>query len=228
MDHRGLLTGLAAAALVSAAVGAAGLAQRYMASTGNYALWEAAGFALVLFPAFGLLGRRYDRLKRRADRDSLTGLWNRSFAHRCIVGLLKQAAARRKRLAVMLIDLNDFKLINDGLGHAEGDRAISLAAAALEDAAVRGEIVCRWGGDEFLLLCPYADRQEADALKRAIDERMESLSLHSGFVLSASCGYAFYPDDGTTLAELSSSADRRLYDSKRQAKLQPKPRRLEA
>lgn len=228
MDNRGLLTGLAAAALVSAAVGAAGLAQRYMASAGHYALWEAAGFALVLFPAFGFLGRRYDRLKQRADRDSLTGLWNRGFAHRCIVGLLKQAEARRKRLAVMLIDLNDFKLINDGLGHAEGDRAISMAAGALEESAVRGEIVCRWGGDEFLLLCPYADRQEAECLKRAIDERMEGLSLHSGLRLSASCGYAFYPEDGTTLAELSAAADRRLYDSKRLAKLQSEPRRLEA
>ncbi|MDI4647560.1 GGDEF domain-containing protein [Cohnella hashimotonis] len=228
MDNRGLLTGLAAAALVSAAVGAAGLAHRYMASTGHYALWEAAGFALVLFPAFGLLGRRYDRLKQRADRDSLTGLWNRGFAHRCIVGLLKQAEARRKRLAVMLIDLNDFKLINDGLGHAEGDRAISMAAGALEESAVRGEIVCRWGGDEFLLLCPYADRQEAECLKRAIDERMEGLSLHSGLRLSASCGYAFYPEDGTTLAELSAAADRRLYDSKHLAKLQSEPHRLEA
>lgn len=228
MGNRGLMTGLAAAALVSTAVGLTGLAQRYMASNGNYALWEAAGFALVLFPVFGMLGRQYDRLKRRADRDGLTGLWNRSFAHRCVVGLLKQAAARRKRLAVMLIDLNDFKLINDELGHAEGDRAISMAAAALEASAARGEIVCRWGGDEFLLLCPYADRQEAEALKRAIDERMEHLSLHSGYRMSASCGYAFFPEDGTTLAELSLAADRRLYDSKRQAKCPPEPRRLEA
>lgn len=228
MGNRGLMTGLAAAALVSTAVGLAGLAQRYMASDGNYALWAAAGFALVLFPVFGMLGRQYDRLKRRADRDVLTGLWNRSFAHRCVVGLLKQASARRKRLAVMLIDLNDFKLINDEFGHAEGDKAISMAAAALEASAKRGEIVCRWGGDEFLLLCPYADRQEAEALKRAIDERMEHLSLHSGYRMSASCGYAFFPEDGKTLAELSLAADRRLYDCKRQAKCPPEPRRLEA
>lgn len=228
MDDRGLRTGLAAAAIISAAVGAAGLAERYFASAGNYALWEAAGFALVLFPVFGMLGRRYDRLKRQADRDSLTGLWNRSFAHRCMLGLLKQAAARRKRLAVMLIDLNDFKLINDTFGHAEGDRAIALAASALEVSAARGEIVCRWGGDEFLLLCPYAERHEADAMKRAIDERMESLALKSGYRMSASCGYAFYPEDGTTLAQLAEEADRRLYESKRLAKPQPEPRKLEA
>ncbi|CAI6080362.1 GGDEF domain-containing protein [Cohnella sp. JJ-181] len=228
MNNRGVMTGLAAAALVSGAVGAAGWAERYLAFAGRYAWWEAVGFALVLFPAFALIGRRYDRLKQRADRDGLTGLWNRSFACDCVVGLLKQAAARRKRLAVMLIDLNDFKLINDGLGHAEGDRAIAMAAAALASSAERGEIVCRWGGDEFLLLCPYAERHEAESLKRAIDGRMEGLSLHGGYRLSASCGYAFYPEDGATLSELTAAADRRLYESKRASKLQPEPRRLEA
>lgn len=228
MDNRGFRAGLAIAALVSGAVAAVGTAERYFGAAGGYALWEAAVFALVLFPAFGLLGRRYDRLKRMADRDSLTGLWNRSFAYRCIHGLLKQAAARRKRLAVVLLDLNDFKQINDGLGHAEGDRAIALAASAMEEAAVRGEIVCRWGGDEFLLLCPYAERQEAEALKRAIDDRMESVSLLSGYRLSAAWGYAFYPEDGATLADLAAAADCRLYEHKRQSKTQPEPRRLEA
>ncbi|MCC3375808.1 GGDEF domain-containing protein [Cohnella sp. REN36] len=191
-------------------------------------LWIGAGFASVLYPLGWSLGRQYDRMKHRAERDSLTGAFNRGFVARCYPALAKRAAHAQKRFAVALIDVNDFKAINDVHGHRTGDLALLRLAEALRSCTRRGEIVGRWGGDEFLVLCPYAEREELEGLERLIADKLESLSSQEGLKLSISFGAAVYPGDGQSLDALAAAADRCMYENKRRAKAPAPAHRMNA
>jgi diguanylate cyclase (GGDEF)-like protein len=204
---------------IALAVGAAvfGLAAF---ATGEWAaaVYSGVGFAAVLLPLGWLLGRKYDRMVARAEKDCLTASFNRSFMERCFVKLSEQATRGRKKISVTLVDVNDFKSINDTYGHLAGDRVLVQLAEALQNCSERGEIVGRWGGDEFILLSPYAERSGAAALHRRIAERMEALSRQKDKPISVAVGTAVFPEDGLYLDELLHKADQLMYADKKERK----------
>lgn len=161
------------------------------------------------------------RLLRLAMRDQLTGLVNRVFFRERVASALASARRHSRPFAVIYVDLDGFKGINDSLGHDAGDTLIQQAAARLQKCMRSEDTVARLGGDEFAILVEDASSQQ-DVLK--IAERCR-LHLTEGFELdtqeaslSASLGVAFYPEGGDSVDALLSAADAAMYLAKHQGR----------
>jgi diguanylate cyclase (GGDEF)-like protein len=154
--------------------------------------------------------RTYLELSRR---DPLTGVGN----YRTLYERLEYEIARHqrhgRRFAVMLLDLNRFKQVNDTLGHLEGDRLLCEVGQALVRTVRDEDSVARQGGDEFSVLAPETTWGDVVALAGRIRHELADVSV-DGRVLAASIGWAIYPEDGTTSAELMAHADAALRANK--------------
>jgi len=155
------------------------------------------------------------RLEAAARFDSLTGLVNRS---RFLSDLSDRLLTREHRPAVLFLDLDGFKWINDGLGHAEGDRILQAIADRLRSVVDKGTIVARLGGDEFALLVADADTDTVEDLAQLIESAMAApFSLHGGeFFFSISIGIAF-STPSTDAEGLMRDADAAMYVAKAMA-----------
>ena len=149
----------------------------------------------------------------KAYHDPLTGLPNRALFLDRLEVALAQARRSRSTLAVLFLDLDDMKSINDTFGHAIGDRVLSAVGERLVRAVRGGDTVARVGGDEFLVLLSGIDEAEAEAVAKKILERVsEPLSLeHDELYLMTSIGVALYPGDGEDAQTLIRSADAAMY-----------------
>ncbi len=155
----------------------------------------------------------YTRTERSAVTDGLTGLFNQT----CFLQLLRQEILRSRRhgrrAGLALLDLDDFKRINDGQGHVEGDRTLIDAAAVLRDSVREIDIAARYGGEEFAVLLPDTSRLGAwvvaERIRRRVAER-----FRGRHALTISGGVAVYPDDATSAADLVVKADAALYGAK--------------
>lgn len=158
------------------------------------------------------------RLRDQAERDPLTGLFNRRHLETALPAAFDRCVAARTPISLAMIDLDHFKRINDTFGHPAGDDVLKSLAGLL-GAHVRGsDVVCRFGGEEFLVVLPGMGREAA--LQRAEQWRsgFESQRVASGaHVIAAtlSVGIATGLDDGATTAELVRAADDALYRAKR-------------
>ncbi len=161
--------------------------------------------------------RAEEVISYQAYHDILTDLPNRMlFKDRLGLAVI-QAKRKQTELAVMFIDLDRFKLVNDTLGHVKGDELLQQVALRLKDCLRRGDTLARQGGDEFTIVLPeLRDRQDARAIA---DKFLES--LHQSFDLdghqvhiSASIGIAIYPGDGEGIDELLRHADIAMYQVK--------------
>lgn len=154
--------------------------------------------------------RHSAELLHHARHDGLTGLPNRkSFDHE-----LALALATADRLAVLFVDLDDFKRVNDTLGHACGDELLGVAARRLARALRERDLLARWGGDEFVvLLREVHGGDEAIAIARRLHAALAGRVDIAGHALQlrASVGVAVYPDDGADAAALLGRADAELY-----------------
>ena len=159
-----------------------------------------------------------ERLKGQALRDPLTGLYNRRFLDEMVDRAAAQAERRGGHVAVLMLDLDHFKQVNDRYGHAVGDAALRDVAAMLQGRLRRSDVACRYGGEEMLILMP--DCSIADATARAEDLRNGVAGLHDGDGsalprLTVSIGVATFPDNGRTMEEVIRAADEALYAAKR-------------
>jgi diguanylate cyclase (GGDEF)-like protein len=157
------------------------------------------------------------RLVEDAETDMLSGLGNRRRLERALAHALTRAERYGERVAVMLIDLDRFKAVNDILGHETGDEVIVQCAHALRE-RVRGyDEKIRLGGDEFVVVAPVPDVLDAlelaDALRVEIAQRCGAV-LPPNWGLSATIGVALYPDSGTNRETLLRAADEALYRAK--------------
>lgn len=166
-------------------------------------------------------------LERSAVTDALTGLGNREGFERTFRQELARARRLERHLCLMLVDLDDFKQINDRFGHAEGDKALVSVAKALAGAARAGDHVFRWGGDEFALLLPESHPDEARAAAGRFRDVLAGLEVN-GVRLMASFGLADYPIDGIDCDALMNIADHRMYADKRKKTGAGKPRKTGA
>lgn len=159
-----------------------------------------------------------DELARASQRDALTDTPNRALMLDRLVNAIALARRHRSRIAVLFIDLDRFKQINDSLGHAVGDEVLQLVARRLEDVVRDSDTVSRHGGDEFLVLLTEVS-QPSDA--KQIAEKMISTLATPYSVgghelsLSPSIGIAIFPEDGEHATTLISRADAAMYRAKR-------------
>ena len=156
-------------------------------------------------------------LRYQAVYDQLTGLPNRLLFNERLLASLKRAKKTQKMLAVMFLDLDKFKKINDTLGHAAGDRLLEGFAGRISETLRATDTVARWGGDEFTLLLPDITCLE-DAVKtaqRILNNLKPAFKLEEqAFHISSSIGIAVYPDDGEDAETLVQNADAALYRAK--------------
>lgn len=158
--------------------------------------------------------RRERRHKHRADHDDLTGLLNRAAFRERAAQVLQSPGDH----AVLLLDMDDFKQVNDRLGHAAGDDVLRIVAARLVHVLRAGDLVSRLGGDEFAcLLTGIVDAQQLLALEAKLEAVIAApmqLASHR-LTTSASLGFARCPAQGADLATLLASADAAMYLAKR-------------
>ncbi len=162
--------------------------------------------------------RTQERLAALADRDSLTGLANRELLLREMRLLLSSSVCPRRSLAVLFCDLNRFKLINDSLGHAAGDRVLSIVARRLASCAGPDDIVARLGGDEFVIVATDLDAEQARGLAgraaRVLSRPIYDEETETEHRITASIGVAL--DDGEADADdLIRHADTAMFTAKR-------------
>lgn len=161
--------------------------------------------------------QREEETERLAKFDSLTGLANRHQMARSIDATLTAFRAAKRNCAIMMLDLDKFKQVNDTLGHAAGDELLKEAASRLKRAAGDDAEVARLGGDEFQVMLPdMDDRGElGEIAKRIITMLSQPYSLEDGrCVIGASVGIAVAPHDGVSRDEVNKSADMALYAAK--------------
>ena len=156
-------------------------------------------------------------------RDPLTGVGNRRLLTERVDYELQRHTRTGRPLTVFALDLNGFKQVNDTLGHAAGDDLLREAAAALRRAVRAQDTVIRQGGDEFALIAPETGPEEARLLARGIRGALAQAGAN-GQPLTAGIGFATFPDDGTSAADLMHTADiRQLADKPRNARRAAQP-----
>src|SRR5579875_2440218 len=175
--------------------------------------------ALFAFPFMAVYVNAAVSVQRehQAHHDELTGLSNRKLLARRAAEALAAAAARRGKAGFLLLDLDRFKEVNDTLGHAVGDRLLTIVAHRLTHSVRPGDVVARLGGDEFAVLLPAvrtaaAAREVASRLRAALAEpvRLDAIMLD----IEASVGIAIYPDDAASFDQLMQRADVAMYLAK--------------
>jgi diguanylate cyclase (GGDEF)-like protein len=171
--------------------------------------------------ALANLGLR-EKLHEQAIRDNLTGLYNRHHEREWLEQELRRAARDGRRAAVIMVDIDHFKRVNDSFGHDAGDMVLKALAGLFRQAIRGSDIACRHGGEEFLLLLSDASidgaAKKAEALRDAV-ERLELRHMDRPLgKLTASFGVAAYPDHAEDADGLLRAADRALYCAKNEGR----------
>ena len=163
------------------------------------------------------------RIENLAWYDGLTGLPNRNLLRETMRDMIMTAANRKRRMAVMLIDLDRFKDVNDTLGHLVGDALIKSAAEMLRQTVGDTGVVARLGGDEFVVLVSeFVHRQEVALLAARIAQALHRTDLVPNIdtQVSASIGVALFPEHGRDMSTLLKNADAAMYQAKRDGRNQ--------
>jgi len=165
----------------------------------------------------------YEKTVMRAHLDSLTELWNHGYFQYLLQSELEKAKAKKIPLSLVMLDIDDFKIYNDKLGHQAGDTILKDLARFLKDQSRKMDFVCRYGGEEFTVILPETDKKEAfliaERLRLDISRKVFS---HEDILpqkkLTVSSGISGYPEDGSLPGQLVTASDKMLYQAKNKGK----------
>jgi len=169
---------------------------------------------------------KLDLARRSAMIDSLTRIWNRGAAEKLLAVAMEQAEEEDSGLAVCMLDVDSFKDINDSSGHQTGDQVLRKVAASLVSNVREGDAVCRYGGDEFLVILQRISQEEAEQIVRRIRERLAEFPFRTRngqLTVGISAGMAWRaPGRHISAERLVELADQALYRSKQAARTGPR------
>jgi diguanylate cyclase (GGDEF)-like protein len=162
----------------------------------------------------------YERTARSAVTDGLTGLYNHAYLLEALRKEVLRSRRHELKLSLVLIDIDDFKKINDTKGHVEGDRVLVRTAQLVRESLREIDTAARYGGEEFAVLLPETSRTGAYVVAERIRSRIQtrSKSVRGSFAVTVSGGVATFPDDATSREDLVRRADEGLYRSKASGK----------
>ncbi|MBP8821323.1 MAG: EAL domain-containing protein [Brachymonas sp.] len=156
------------------------------------------------------------RIEQLAYRDALTGLPNGLLLGERVAAAIELSQASDGSFAILFLDLDRFKIVNDSLGHPFGDRVLKLVAERLQGCLRQSDMLCRLGGDEFVIYLNGADAGVAEGVARRMLEEMQTPFMLDGMGFSIQCsiGVSMFPQDGKTLDDLIKQADTAMYQVK--------------
>lgn len=170
-----------------------------------------------------MLNSMVQKLNRMWIYDTLTGVFNRAGFFKFAPNIIREAISKKKQLFVLFLDLDGLKSINDRYGHDEGDSFIRAMGNILSNVRGHGELLMRYGGDEFVMMAQDFTREKADAYIGRIDQGINEYNAGSGkpYLLAASMGYSIVePYENMNIEDLIESADREMYKVKNEKKRQ--------
>ncbi|MCK4798869.1 MAG: diguanylate cyclase [Spirochaetes bacterium] len=158
--------------------------------------------------------RLFRETEKLAMIDSLTGLFNRRYFDIAIKKELKRATRFDKDVSILILDIDNFKLINDTRGHLFGDNVLNKLAGFLKKYSREEDVICRYGGEEFIIILPETIGDEALKYAERIRKGLKELELFKNSKITFSGGIATFPYDGKSLVQLLKNADKSLYMAK--------------
>lgn len=161
----------------------------------------------------------YEKTVMLAHMDSLTQLWNHGYFQYLLQTELEKSRAEKAPLSLIMLDIDHFKIYNDTLGHQAGDKILTELALLLKDQSRKMDFVCRYGGEEFAMVLPQADKKEAFLIAERLRMDIEKHAFSHEDIfptkkLTVSLGLASFPEDGLVPAELVAASDKALYQAK--------------
>lgn len=163
----------------------------------------------------------YEKLQELSDRDYLTGLYNRRKFEEFLTYEIKRSLRHRHKFTILMIDLDNFKYINDTYGHASGDLVLKEVTNIFGSNLRNADILARLGGDEFAVLLPETPYENGYAVVEKLRSRLEATPISLMFdqiTLTASFGIAEYPEQGENIESLLTGSDLAMYKAKRSGK----------
>ena len=159
----------------------------------------------------------YDKMRETADKDSLTGLFNNRYFKIRAQELFHLAKIHDREFCIIMLDIDDFKKVNDNYGHPEGDRILNRVAKTLRTHSRTSDIPVRYGGEEFLMFLTETNHRVgstiAERIRKAIDDEIFVVD-EKPMNITVSGGLSFFPEDGDQITTLIKVADTRLYKAK--------------
>lgn len=165
----------------------------------------------------------YEKTVMQAHTDSLTNLWNHGYFQYLLHEELEKTKAAQTPLSLVMMDIDDFKVSNDALGHQIGDNILKELAGLLKNQSRKMDYVCRYGGEEFTIILPRTDKKEAFLIAERLRADIENYPFIQRKILpqkklTVSLGISTFPDDGCLPSELIAYSDQALYQAKHKGK----------
>ena len=165
----------------------------------------------------------YEKTVTRAHSDSLTELWNHGYFQYLLQAELEKAKITKTPLSLIMLDIDNFKIYNDMLGHQSGDKILKTLATLIKNQSRKMDYVCRYGGEEFTIILPQTQKKEAFLIAERIRADIERYTFVNEEILpnkelTASMCLSSFPEDGFSPSELICHCDKALYAAKQKGK----------
>jgi len=165
----------------------------------------------------------FEKTLTRMHTDHLTDLWNHGYFQYLLQSEIEKAKATKTQTSLINLDLDDFKVYNDTLGHQAGDKILKELAALLKNQSRKMDYVCRYGGEEFMVILPETGKKEAFLIAERLRDDIKNHSFaHEEILptkmLTVSLGVATFPENGSSPAELIAASDKAMYQAKNKGK----------